>query len=113
MRNRKVLPCVSIGGLVTLPAALLAIASGGAGHGNYLFARVLFPYPMLLTRLTDDTVTLPLIVLGLAQFPLYGVVVGLAASRGRRPGWYAVAGLTLAHLGAVVPCFSGTIPNFS
>src|SRR5215472_14499995 len=100
MRDRKVLLCVSIGGLVTLLAALLAIASAGAGHGNYLFARVLFPYTMLLTRLTDDTVTLPLIVLGLAQFPLYGAVVGLAASTGR-------VGLTLAHLGAVVLCFSG------
>src|SRR5215831_5989879 len=99
MRDRQVLLCVSIGGLVTLPAALLAVASGGAGHGNYLFARVLFPYTMLLTRLTE-TVTLPLIVLGLAQFPLYGAVVSLATSRG--PAWYAVAGLTLAHLGAVV-----------
>jgi len=106
MRDRKVLLCVSIGGLVTLPAALLTIASAGAGHGNYLFARVLFPYTMLLTRLTDDTVTLPLIVLGLAQFPLYGAVVGLAASTGRTV-------LTLAHLGAVVLCFSGAIPNFS
>ena len=112
MRDRKVLLCVSIGGLVTLPAALLTIASAGAGHGNYLFARVLFPYTMLLTRLTDDTVTLPLIVLGLAQFPLYGAVVGLAASKGR--AWLARRRwLTLAHLGAVVLCFSVSIPNFS
>jgi len=87
MRDRQVLLCVSIGGLVTLPAALLAVASGGAGHGNYLFARVLLPYTVLLTRLTHDTVTLPLIVLGLTQFPLYGAVVGLAASRGR--AWLA------------------------
>ena len=47
MRDRKVLLCVSIGGLVTLPAALLAVASGGAGHCSYLFAKVLFPYTML------------------------------------------------------------------
>jgi hypothetical protein len=107
MRDRKVLLCVSIGGLVTLPA----VASGGAGHGTYLFARVLFPYTMLLTRLTD-TVTLPLTVLGLAQFPLYGAVVGLAASRGR--AWLVrLRWLTLAHLGAVVLCFSRTVPNFS
>jgi len=106
IRDRKILLCVSIGCLLTLPAALLAIASAGAGHGNYLLARVLFPYTMLLTRLTDDTVTLPLIVLGLAQLPLYGAVVGLAASTGR-------VALTLAHLGAVVLCFSGAIPNFS
>lgn len=41
-----------VGAAVTLPAIFLAILSGGAGHGTYLFARLLFPYAMLLTRLT-------------------------------------------------------------
>ena len=53
-----------------------------------------------------------MIILGLTQFPLYGAVVGLAASKGR--AWLARRRwLTLAHLGAVVLCFSVSIPNFS
>jgi hypothetical protein len=37
-----------------LPALLLAIVSAGGGHGDYVAARVLFPLPMLLTRLEGE-----------------------------------------------------------
>jgi hypothetical protein len=112
MQAVKVIVCVLIGVLVTPIAAVLAIASAGAGHGHYEFARLFFPYSMLLTRLTGHTITDPLIALALAQFPLYGVAVGLAVSKGRA-WWCAVALLAVAHAIAVVLCFSGMIFNFS
>lgn len=112
MQAGKVIVGVLIGVLLTPIVATLAIASAGAGHGHYEFARLFFPYSMLLTRLTGDTITPPLIVLALAQFPLYGLAVGLAAWKGR-VAWFAVAILVVAHAIAVALCFSGKIPNFS
>ncbi len=112
MQAGKVIVCILVGVLLTPIAALLAIASAGAGHGHYEFARLFFPYSMLLTRLTGDTITPPLMALALAQFPLYGLAVGLAVLKGR-VGWSVVALLAVAHAIAVVLCFSGMIPNFS
>ena len=68
----KVTVPVLIGVLVTPIAAVLAIASAGAGHGHYEFARLFFPYSMLLTRLAGDTITPPLMALALAEFPCTG-----------------------------------------
>jgi hypothetical protein len=51
----------------------LAVASGGVGQGDYVAAR-LPPPAMLLTRLAGDTITPTLMLLALAQFPLYGGV---------------------------------------
>ncbi len=113
MRTRAgaVILWVAAGVLVTPPAAMLAVASAGAGHGHYEAARALFPYTMLLTRLTGDTVVLPLIGLALVQFPLYGVALGLAAGKGRLA--LTLLALLAAHSVAVAACFSGAIPNFS
>jgi hypothetical protein len=102
---------VAAGVLVTPPAAGLAVLSGGAGHGHYEAARALFPYTMLLTRLTGDTVALPLLGLALVQFPLYGLALGLAAAKGRLA--LALALRLAAHAIAAAVCFSGAIPNFS
>lgn len=111
MKTGKVIIGAGIGVLVTLVAAIPAVMSAGGGHGHYEFARVLFPFAMLLTRLTGDSITLPLILLGLLQFPLYGVVIGLASTR--TVGAVIVAMLIFAHAVAAVICFSGAIPNFS
>jgi len=100
-----------VGVLVTPVAAVSAVGSAGAGHGHYEAARVLFPCTMLLTRMAGDTITLPLLVLALAQFPCYGATIGFAASKGRTA--LALVPLLAAHVAAVVLCFSGVIPNFS
>jgi hypothetical protein len=112
MRAIQVTVGIGTGGVVTPPAAILAIVSGGAGHGHYEFARLLFPFTMLLTRVTEDKITIPLIVLALAQFPLYGASIGICAAR----PWLAfvIGGvLFIGHLIAAAFCFSGVIPNFS
>jgi hypothetical protein len=100
-----------LGILATLPAALLALASAGGGHGHYELARALFPFSMLLTPLAGDTITAPLIVLALVQFPLYGAAIGFAAANGRA-GLVALILLVLHGVAAAL-CFSGMIPNFS
>jgi hypothetical protein len=102
---------IGIGVAITPVAAMLAMASAGAGHGHYELARVFFPYTMLLTRWAGDSITLPLLVLALAQFPLYGAIIGIW---GRRSSAAFAAGmLLLGHAVAVVVCFSGVISNFS
>ena len=101
-----------IGGLLFTPLAfVLAVLSAGAGHGNYAFARLFFPFSMLATRVTEDVITTPLILVALAQFPMYGILMDL----GRVRGWSGRTAAVLAcvHGIAAVLCFCGTIPNFS
>jgi hypothetical protein len=107
----NILAGVGLGALIAPIALILAIVSAGAGHGHYEFARLFFPYTMLLTRLTGDTITLPLIILALAQFPLYGGIIGLCRDAVRAA--YAAILIFVAHAAAAAVCFSGAIPNFS
>jgi hypothetical protein len=97
-----------VGIVVTLPALFLAALSSGAGHGNYLFARALFPWPMLVTL--DQEIGVPSLVMALAQFPVFGFVAGRAMAREKYGALIAIAAL---HIVGVALCFSGAIPNFS
>ena len=63
------------GALVGLLLLLLAIGAAGAGHGTYLPAKLLFPFAMLAARF-GDAITWPYVILALAQFPLYGLLLG-------------------------------------
>jgi len=66
---------------------------------------------MLLTRLAHESITAPLMVLALLQFPVYGAVIGLAGSKSRQ--LFVGVLLLVAHTVAAGLCFSGLIPNFS
>jgi hypothetical protein len=103
---------LALGLLVGLPTLALAVASAGAGHGDYSFARLLFPWTMLLTRAQGDVITRPLLTLALAQFPLYGALIGATLSSGRTRTITIVA-IGLFHAIADAICFSGALPNFS
>ena len=86
--------------LVATPVGLfLGLVSTGAGHGTYLWARVLFPYTMLST-LIFESITVPFMVLAIIQFPLYGIALEIA--RRRRRFLYTSAGLSALHFLAVV-----------
>lgn len=102
---------VTIGVVLTPVTAFLAVLSGGAGHGDYLLARLFFPYTMLLTRLTGDVISGPLILLALAQFPIYGAIFGIASCRQSAAAISVF--LVVSHLVAAGLCFSGMLPNFS
>jgi len=111
MTTSRIVVYTLIGVAVTPIAVIAALASAGAGHGHYEFARVLFPYTMLLTPLANNTIAPLLIVLAFVQFPLYGALIGLA-NRKSREGLVMLI-LALAHLVAAALCFSGLLPNFS
>ena len=58
---------------LTLVAAVVAIISMGGGHGNSIAATYLFPYAML-TGLSTQMVNNTFVVIGLIQFPVYGLI---------------------------------------
>jgi K+-transporting ATPase A subunit len=111
-RKNAIIVGAALGGLVTVPAIIMAIASAGGGHGNYNYAKMLFPYTMLLRPMTGNSITWPLILLALAQFHLYGAMIGACGKR-----WLLIVFVSIvllaAHLIAVWFCLSGVIPNFS
>jgi ABC-type methionine transport system permease subunit len=100
-----------IASLVATPICLLlGIASGGAGHGNYFPAKLLFPFTMLSTILFGS-ITVPFILLAVAQFPAYGVILGHANEKG---GFMRAACAVLTvHALAVVACLTWIGENFS
>lgn len=98
------------GVLVALPAIMVAAISGGAGHGDYVAARGLFPAPMLLTLLEHDRIGAFSIGVGLLQFPIYGALLGWSVAR---KNYLPAVVVALAHIIAALVCFAGTLPNFS
>jgi len=96
------------GCLITAPAIFAAVMSAGAGHGTYIAARVLFPFSLLLTRL-EGSIGPFAVGVGVLQFTIYGALVGRAVALGARAPLLLI---TVAHLVAVLACFSGLLPAF-
>ena len=68
----------------------IGFMSAGCGHGNYILARILFPYAGItgvfgginnfwITSIYEIIIT----TLFLLQYPLYGAVLGLSNLKGR------------------------------
>ena len=97
--------------LIVTPFFLyFGIASGRAGHGNYLLAKILFPFTMLSTRPLGSIVA-PFIVLAVIQFPLYGFILG--AANGRNKILFCGVALLSVHSVAAGACFFVVDANFS
>ena len=97
--------------IVVTPFALfLGLVSTGAGHGDYFWAQILFPYTMLSTFLFHS-ITAPFILLAVIQFPLYGLLLAFADER-RRLGLVAI-GLAVVHILAAALCLFLASGNFS
>ena len=97
-----------VGAVVTVPAVALALSSIGDGHGDYGFARLLFPFSMLLAALLTREITTPLIILALLQFPTCGAAAGVLSTRGLK-GYLGLSAIALAYAIAIALCFSGLI----
>jgi hypothetical protein len=65
------------GVLFTPIAMFFAVLSAGSGHGHYVAARVLYPMPLLLTIVTDNSIGDVSMVASALQFPCYGFVSGI------------------------------------
>jgi len=104
--GRKIAPKTAIlvalgsaaGGILALAIAVLC---AGAGHGTYLPAMLLFPYAMLMS-VGGHTITNDAIVLGLLQYPGYGLFLGVCGLVGK----FRIAATILAaiHMLALVAC---------
>jgi len=102
--NPRALWGLAIGVLVTPVTLYLAIYSTGGGRGDYGFFGMFYPYLLLLMTLTSGGIGLGVVVLwGLSQFPIYGLIIG--ASRSWRRAALAAALIVLVHLTAVCLCF--------
>jgi len=110
MKSLKFWIPVAVSFLVTPIFLYLGIASGGAGHGHYLLAKILFPFTMLSTRAFGSIVA-PFIVLAIVQFPIYGFILGKANLKGRM--FLCSIGVLLIHLLAATACFLIVDENFS
>jgi len=102
----------AVGVLLTLPALGLAFLSAGGGHGDYLWAKVLFPYAMIVPVFCGTPISLPLILVACLQFPIYGGLIGTWAS-GRKSALIVVGSIVGVHVVASVVCLGGTSPYFS
>jgi hypothetical protein len=80
---------------------LLAIMSSGAGHGDYLWAKVVFPVSMLSSIATSEITPFAIIIAAL-QFPVYAFVLSIAKS-GKKTLYVGLAILGL-HISAAVLC---------
>lgn len=107
--HRSSLVGAGAGAFATLPALVVAFMSAGAGHGDYIAARILFPFPMLLSWIEGSGIGPIGMMTGLLQFPLYGVFVARTLRTG--PDRAAIIAAA-AHLTAVIACFGGLLPSF-
>ena len=55
----------------------VAFQTGGYGHGDYRWAKLLFPYAFLVS-LSSNGIGIFAFLFSLLQFPLYGVLLSLA-----------------------------------
>jgi hypothetical protein len=85
MKRNPALIGLLCGIAVALVALWMSVGSAGAGHGEYIAARVWFPFTMASTYLFS-AITVPFIVLAIAQFPTYGWLAGRVVSQAT-PMW--------------------------
>jgi hypothetical protein len=98
MKNPRFWVPVIASVLATPALLLLVIGSAGVGHNKTEpdWPHAIFPFPFLAIRLFGDA-GLPLVLLlWVVQYPLYGVILGLAAKRG-----WGLAGAALLALLAI------------
>lgn len=95
--------------VIEIPVLFLAVASAGAGHGDYVLTRILFPFSMLMT-LAEGRIGAIGISLALLQYPLYGALIGFFMTTKLFRVIYALLAI---HIIAVFACFSGVLVNFS
>jgi hypothetical protein len=94
-----------IASLIVTPVALfLGLASSGAGHGDYILATFLFPYAVLLiSAVSGEAPAFLVITLAVAQFPIYGIILGLAAEKKKFRLW--LLAVLAVHAVTTLICF--------
>lgn len=93
--QKPVLIGLGLGMAFGFAAAYVAVGLAGGGHGSYVAAHLLFPWGMLIAG--AGTSLFPVVAtLALAQFPVYGGVIGLGRGRAATVAAVHAAGAVLA-----------------
>ena len=108
-RSKQWFPVI-VGLIATPLTLLLALSSAGAGHGDYFWAKIFYPYTML-SAIALKSITIPFMVVAVFELPAYGAVLGTSWSRGNLK-LYSI-GLLFLHTSAVITCFAIRSENFS
>jgi hypothetical protein len=82
---------------------LVGFLSAGGGHGDYVLARILFPFAVLLMIVGRGSLYVLVILATIAQYPAYGLILSWAARRSRF-SWAALA-VGTAHAAAAALTF--------
>lgn len=90
---------------ITGIAWFLAVMSCAAGGGDYSFAKLLFPFSMYWAG-QAGTISEPMIVLALAQFPIYALIIGGVRKRAIRSA--AIVSILFIHCAFVAVCQSSS-----
>src|SRR5262249_16443859 len=90
-------------GVLVTPLFLFIMLMATGGHGiNYAYfylAKIFFPWTMMSTAVTKYITPLPFL-LGVAQYPIYGIILDWARARDRY--WPAVRALVAVHFLAII-----------
>ena len=99
MKNPRFWAPVIASVLATPVLLLLVIGSAGVGHNKTepVWPHVIFPFPFLAIKILGDTGLPLMLLLWVAQYPLYGIVIGLAAKRGWGLAGVALLALLVVH----------------
>jgi hypothetical protein len=95
-------------GLIALAIAAACVAatpklvdaawmSAGAGHGDYFWFMVLYPFPIWAARIFAHDLSGFVETLMYLQFPVYGVVIGASALRSKRWMLAATGSVAIVH----------------
>jgi len=86
------------------------IISGGGGHGDYFWTKILFPLIIISSSLFGQFLVLFLII-GISQFPIYGVIIGKANENNKIN--IAIASILVFHAITIWAAFTFSGTSFS
>jgi hypothetical protein len=104
LRIRQYVFLIALGLCITLIGGFLSILSARGGHGDYFFAKLFFPYGMIIASISRHTISILSILLSLAQFPIYCVVTAVFGVD-KKKMITVISFLILCHVSAFSMCF--------
>ncbi len=73
--------------IITLFLLLLTVFVAGGGHGNYILAKLIYPFTMLLAEFKNE-INIVGIALAIVQIPIYALILH------KKPNWkYYILGI--------------------
>lgn len=118
--SRKYAPFVGaiVGGVFTPVALFLSVLSGGAGHGDFGFAKLFYPIPVILMDCEIESIIIDLSAVALIfilvpfQYVIIGYLVGHGYLKGNLSLSITLLSLGGLHLLAVISVFFFDVEPF-